>query len=87
MEPVPKYNTDGREALKLLGKGPSELCAELRESTPGMNLDVSTVWRWCSGDIRPEAFWRIAMAKIWGIPESSWLLPKERVALNGRGAA
>jgi hypothetical protein len=83
----PKHDTIGRRRLEQLKRGPSELCAELKESMPGMKLDVSTVSRWRSGDIRPEAFWRAAMKKAWGIPERDWLLPDELVALKGKGAA
>ncbi len=84
---APKHDTIGRRRLELLKKGPSELCAELKEQTPGMKLDVSTVSRWRSGDIRPEAFWRAAMLRVWGIPEAEWLMPEEQVALSGKGAA
>lgn len=82
-----KYDTPGRRRLAQLERGPSELCAELKKAVPGMELDVSTVSRWRSGDTRPEAFWRAAMAKVWGIAEPDWLLPDELVALNSKGAA
>ncbi len=83
----PKHDTPGMRRLENLERGPSELAAELKKEMPGMKLDVSTVSRWRSGDIRPEAFWRAAMFRVWGIPESDWLLPNERVALTGKGAA
>jgi hypothetical protein len=82
-----KYDTPGRRRLGQLDKGPTELFGELKKAVPGMSLDVSTVSRWRSGDIRPEAFWRAAMKKVWGIAESDWLLPDELVALRGKGAA
>jgi hypothetical protein len=82
-----KHDTIGRRRLEQLKRGPSELCAELKAATGGMKLDVSTVSRWRSGDIRPEAFWRIVMRRTWKIPESAWLLPEEQVALSGKGAA
>ncbi len=84
---APKHDTIGRRRLEQLKRGPSALCAELREATPGIDLDVSTVSRWRSGDIRPEAFWRAAMSKVWGIAETDWLLPEELLALKGKGAA
>jgi hypothetical protein len=68
-------------------KGPSALCAELRAFAKDVNLDVSTVHRWRSGDIRPEAFWRAVMFRVWGIPEADWLTPEEQVVLGGKGAA
>lgn len=82
-----KHETSGRQRLLQLKKGPSELCKELKKATPGMELDISTVSRWRSGDIRPEAFWRAAMLRVWGIPEADWLMPEEQVALSGKGAA
>lgn len=83
----PKHPTPGQQRLANLDKGPSELHAELKAAFPSMKLDISTVSRWKSGDIRPEAFWRAAMLRVWGIPESDWLLPNEQVALTGKGAA
>ena len=83
----PRHDTPGRERLSNLGKGPSELATELKAAFPKMDLDVSTVSRWRSGSIRPEAFWRAAMFRLWEIPESDWLLPSEKVALSGKKGA
>ncbi len=84
-----KHDTAGRERLVAIGKGPSDLWKELKDAAPGMNLDISTVSRWRSGDIRPEAFWRTVMLRVFGIPEADWLSTSERVALtqSGKGAA
>ncbi len=77
-----KYDTPGRQRLERIGKGPTELFQELKKAVPTMPIDVSTVSRWRSGDMRPEAFWRAAMSKVWGIKEPDWFLPEEREALR-----
>jgi hypothetical protein len=82
-----KFDTPGRERLKALELGPTELTKQLNESSGG-ELNSSTVSRWLSGDSRPESFHRALIKRLWGIEETDWLLSKERVALDGaKGAA
>jgi hypothetical protein len=86
-KPVMKFDTPGRERLKSLNIGPSELTKRLNESSGG-ELNSSTVSRWLSGDSRPESFHRALIKRLYSIEETDWLLSKERVALDGtKGAA
>lgn len=82
-----KFDTPGRERLKALSVGPSELTKQLNDASGG-ELNSSTVSRWLSGDSRPESFHRALIKRLWAIEETDWLLSKERVALDGsKGAA
>jgi hypothetical protein len=82
-----KFDTPGRERLKSLNIGPTELTKQLNDAS-GLELNSSAVSRWLSGDSRPESFHRALIKRLWGIEETDWLLSKERVALDGaKGAA
>jgi hypothetical protein len=82
-----KFDTPGRERLKALNIGPSELTRQLNQASGG-ELNSSTVSRWLSGDSRPESFHRSLIKRLWLIEEPDWLTPKERIALEGaKGAA
>lgn len=82
-----KFSTPGREQLRSLGLGPTEISRAMGPNARGKYLSPSQVSRWLAGDGRPDDTHKPVIKRLWGIEESAWLTSAERADLEARIAS
>lgn len=75
------FDTAGRNKLKALGLGSSEIARRLGLSAKGEPVRPSLVSRWLNGRSRPDLYYQPALKELCGAEPEDWLTHHERNAL------